>query len=111
MEGWVSDPMKGTLVTGKVLESKEVIPQEPSFRRNGKPQAGDLHSFYVWERASQFCEKASQANVFWLISVNPCCDTIPPDPECWLPSALPLMKREKKPGLWVEVPDETDRKG
>lgn len=105
MEGWKSDPMRGTLVTGKILDSKQVVPNSPVFARTKKPQAGEFESFFVWERSSDICEPVARAKTFWLISVNPCCDTIPPGPECWLPGSLPLMQREKDPGLWIEVPD------
>lgn len=97
MEGWKSDPVRGTLVTGKILDSKQAVPNSPVFARTKKPQAGEFGSFFVGGRSTDFCEAVERANTFWLISVNPCCDTVPPGPECWLPESLPLMQREKDP--------------
>jgi len=94
-ETWENNTLKTLLVTGRVIESRDVTPNSSSFFSSSQAfsfAAGTKVSFFLEGNTNSVCDKVKRSNAPIFVTADRCCDTIPHAGNCLLPDGIPLAK-------------------
>lgn len=95
----------GALVTGRVVESTLVWDGDASMAEylfeTGAAATDETSTFFLRGDASELCPDLIGTEAT-LVTDPPCCDTLPADGICLVPSTLPIARLEDDPDRWVE---------
>jgi len=95
----------GVLITGRVLESELVWEGNSSdadyLMEIAKISPDESRTFFLSGNASKICS-ALVGTEKPFITERPCCDVIPADGICLVPSTMTIVKEEKRPERWTK---------